>query len=423
MKIVNFAVKRPVTMIILVAVLIIMGFFTLSKMTVDLYPEMKLPVAAVITSYSGAGPEEVESRVSKTIEGAINTVGNVKTVESRSSAGSSMVIVSFNWGTNMDNAIIDIREKIGIIEGALPDGVEKPMVLKMDPNMMPIMQIGISGGDKISLGQLQSIAEDTIKPRLERIPEVASVVVTGGLLREVKVDVDPVKLQNYGLTLGQVTQVLQTENFNSSGGKVNQDQRQYFIRNLQQFESVDDIKEVAILTASGNAVYLRDIATISDGYKDDTQLTRVDGSSAVGIHLLKQSGANTVAACDAIKAELSKVEKELDVKLNIKIVVDQSTFIKQSLNSTQNTIWEGALLAMLVLFLFLRNLRSTFIVFTAIPLSIIATFILMYFNGSTLNLITLGGLAMGVWRMVDDSIVVFENISVSYTHLRAHETD
>lgn len=410
MKIVNFAVKRPVTMIILVSVLIIMGFFTLSKMTVDLYPEMKLPVAAVITSYSGAGPEEVESRVSKTIEGAINTVGNVKTVESRSSAGSSMVIVSFNWGTNMDNAIIDIREKIGIIEGALPDGVEKPMVLKMDPNMMPIMQIGISGGDKISLGQLQSIAEETIKPRLERIPEVASVVVTGGLLREVKVDVDPVKLQNYGLTLGQVTQVLQTENFNSSGGKVNQDQRQYFVRNLQQFESVDDIKEVAILTASGNAVYLRDIATISDGYKDDTQLTRVDGSSAVGIHLLKQSGANTVAACDAIKAELSKVEKELDVKLNIKIVVDQSTFIKQSLNSTQNTIWEGALLAMLVLFLFLRNLRSTFIVFTAIPLSIIATFILMYFNGSTLNLITLGGLALGVGRMVDDSIVVFENI-------------
>jgi len=410
MKIVNFAVKRPVTMIILVSVVIILGFFTLSRMVVDLYPEMKLPVSVVITSYSGAGPEEVESRVSKVIEGAVNTVGGVKTVESYSSAGSSMVLVNFDWGTDMDNAIINMREKIGIVEMALPDGVEKPMVLKMDPNMMPIMQIGITGGDKITLGQLQSIAEDKIQPRLERIPEVASVVITGGLQREVKVEVDPVKLQNYGLTLSQVNQVLQVENFNSSSGKVNQDQRQYFVRTLQQFETIDDIKEVAILTATGNTVYLRDIATIIDGYKDDTQLTRVDQGSAVGIHLLKQSGANTVGACDAIRAELTKIQQELDVDLNIKIVLDQSTFIKQSLQSTQNTIWEGALLAMVVLFLFLRNLRSTFIVFTAIPLSIVATFILMYFNGSTLNLITLGGLALGVGRMVDDSIVVFENI-------------
>jgi len=410
MKIVNFAVKRPVTMIILVSVVIILGFFTLSRMVVDLYPEMKLPVSVVITSYSGAGPEEVESRVSKVIEGAVNTVGGVKTVESYSSAGSSMVLVNFDWGTDMDNAIINMREKIGIVEMALPDGVEKPMVLKMDPNMMPIMQIGITGGDKISLGQLQSIAEDKIQPRLERIPEVASVVITGGLQREVKVEVDPVKLQNYGLTLSQVNQVLQAENFNSSGGTVNQDQRQYFVRNLQQFETIDDIKEVAILTTTGNIVYLRDIAVIIDGYKDDTQLTRVDQGSAVGIHLLKQSGANTVAACDAIRAELTKIQQELDVDLNVKIVLDQSTFIKQSLQSTQNTIWEGALLAMVVLFLFLRNLRSTFIVFTAIPLSIVATFILMYFNGSTLNLITLGGLALGVGRMVDDSIVVFENI-------------
>ena len=410
MKIVDIAVKRPVTMIITVAVIIILGFFTLSRMVVDLYPEMKLPVAAVITSYAGAGPEEVESSVSKVIEGAINTVGNVKTIESRSSAGSSMTLVSFGWGTDMDNAIIEMREKIAIVERALPDGVDKPMVLKMDPNMMPIMQIGITGGDKMTLGQLQSIAEDKIQPRLERIPEVASVVITGGLQREVQVDVDPIKLQNYGLSLSQVNQVLQAENFNSSSGKVNLDQRSYFVRNLQQFESIDDIKEVAILTTTGNTVFLRDIATITDGYKDDTQITRVDQGAAVGIHLLKQSGANTAAACDAIKAELSKVEKELDVDLNVKIVFDQSTFINQSLQSTERTIWEGALLAMVVLFLFLRKVRSTFIVFTAIPLSIIATFILMYFNGSSLNLITLGGLALGVGRMVDDSIVVFENI-------------
>lgn len=410
MKIVDFAVKRPVTMIILVAVVLIMGFFTLSRMVLDLFPEMKFPMAVVITTYSGAGPEEVESRVTEVLEGAVNTVGGIESVQSYSSAGTSMVLASFDWGTDMDNAILNMREKIGLVEMALPSEVEKPMVLKMDINMMPIMQIGITGGDQVSLSQLQSIAEDKIKPRLERIPEIASVAITGGLQREVQVDVDPVKLHNYGLTLGQVNQVLQMENFNSSSGTVDEGQRQYFVRSLQQFETVDDIKDVAILTGSGNIIYLRDIANIVDGYKDDSQLTRVNEGSAVGIHLMKQSDANTVKACEAVKAELAQVQKELDVQLDIQIVTDQSSFIKQSLESTQTTMWEGALLAMVVLFLFLRNFSSTFIVFTAIPLSIIATFILMYFNGNTLNLITLGGLSLGIGRMVDDSIVVFENI-------------
>lgn len=410
MKIVDFAVKRPVTMTILVAVVLIMGFFTFSRMVLDLFPDMKFPMAVVITTYSGAGPEEVESRVTEVLEGAVNTVGGIEAVQSYSSAGTSMVLASFDWGTDMDTAIVDMREKIGLVEMALPDEVEKPMVVKMDINMMPIMQVGITGGDQISLAQLQSIAEDKIQPRLERIPEVASVIITGGLQREVQVDVDPVKLQNYGLTLGQVNQVLQMENFNASSGTVNEGQRQYFVRTLQQFETVDDIREVAILTAAGNIIYLRDIANIVDGYKEDTQLTRVNQGGAVGIHIMKQSDANTVKACDSVRAELAKVQEELDVQLDIQVVTDQSSFIKQSLESTQRTMWEGALLAMVVLFLFLRNFSSTFIVFTAIPLSIVATFILMYFNNNTLNLITLGGLSLGIGRMVDDSIVVFENI-------------
>ncbi len=409
MKIINFAVKRPVTMTILVAVVILLGFFTFSKMGLDLYPEMKLPVAAVMTTYQGAGPEEVE-QISKTLEGTLASISNVKSIQSISSSGSSIIIMEFNWGTNMDNATIDIREKIGIIEKYLPSGVDKPMVIKMDPNNMPILQIGVSGGDKISLAQLQSIAEETIEPRLSRLPEIASVVVTGGLEREVKVDVDPVKLESYGLSLAQVNQVLQTENFNMSSGKVQEGQRQYFVRSLQEFESVDNIRDVAILTTTGNTVYLSDIATISDSYKDDTQLTRVDQGAALGIHCFKQSDANTVKACDAVKNEMDKIQKELGVKLNVKVTMDQSEFINKSLNTTKKMIWEGSLLAILVLFLFLRNMRSTLIIFTAIPLSIIATFILMYFNGSTLNLITLGGLALGVGRMVDDSIVVFENI-------------
>jgi len=409
MKIIDFSVKRPVTMIILVSVVVIMGFFTLSKMAVDLIPDMKFPIAAVMTEYAGAGPEEVESQITKPLEGTLNTLGNIKELHSISKSGSSLILIYYNWGTDMDSSVNEIREKIGLIDKYLPSGSGKPVVLRMDPTLMPVIQIGIKS-DTMSLGQLQEVAEDVIEPRLSRITEVASVVTTGGSQREVKVEVDPVKLANYNLTLGQVSQVLRAENFNMSAGQVKDGGRQYFLRSLQQFESVEDIKDVAIITPTGNTVFIKDIATVIDGYKDESQMTRVDGEPAVGIHCLKQSDANTVKTCNAVREELQKIEKELDMDLDIKVVMDQSTYINQSLNSTKRMMIEGGLLAMLVLFLFLRNFRSTLIIFTAIPLSIIATFILMYFNHDTINLITLGGLALGLGRMVDDSIVVFENI-------------
>ncbi len=409
MKIIDFSVKRPVTMIILVSVIIIMGFFTWSKMAVDLIPDMKFPIAAVMTEYPGVGPEEVESQITKPLEGTLNTLGNIKELHSISTGGSSLILIYYNWGTNMDSSVNEIREKIGLIEKYLPSGSQKPMVLRMDPTLMPVIQIGINS-ETMTLGQLQEVAEDVIEPRLSRITEVASVVMTGGLQREVKVEVDPVKLANYNLTLGQVTQVLRMENFNMSAGQVKDGGRQYFLRSLQQFESIEDIKDVAIITPTGSTVYIKDIATVTDGYKDESQMTRVDGQPAVGIHCLKQSDANTVKTCNAVREELETIEKELDLDMDIKVVMDQSTYINQSLNTTKRVMIEGGLLAMLVLFLFLRNFRSTLIIFTAIPLSIITTFILMYFNHDTINLITLGGLALGLGRMVDDSIVVFENI-------------
>lgn len=409
MKIVNLAVKRPVTMIIVLSIILILGMFTFSKLSVDLYPDMKLPIAAVITSYSGAGPEEVESQISKPLEGTLGTLSNVKQIDSRSSAGSSLIIIRYNWGTNMDTAINDIREKTSMVEKFLPSEADKPMVVKMDPTMMPIIQIGISGKD-MTLAQLQSFADDVIEPRLSRVPEIAQVAITGGLEREVKVKINRTRLENYGLSLGQVNQVLAAENFNVSAGKVQEGSSEYYVRNLQQFDSVDEIKNVAITSSSGSTIFLSDIAEITDGYKDDTQRTRVDGGSAVGIHCLKQSGSNTVKACEAVQTELEIIKKEYGKDLDIKVVFDQSVFINQTLKSTQRMMLEGALLAMLILYLFLRNARSTVIVFTAIPISIISTFILLYFNNETLNVITMGGLALGIGRMVDDSIVVFENI-------------
>lgn len=407
MKIVNFAVRRPVTMIILTAVIILMGFMTLSRLKVDLYPEMNLPIAIVMASYEGAGPEEVELQVTKPLEEALKTISNIEEIQSQSSSGSSMIILQFKWGTNMDNATMDMREKIGLIERVLPADVEKPMVMKIDPNMMPIIQLGING-ENMSLDQLYNIAKEQIEPRLARIPEVSSVTITGGTEREIKVEVDPVKLENYGLSLSEINAVLASENFNMSAGTVEQGDKEYFIRSLQQFEDIEDIRNVAIFTSTGNMIRLRDVAQVTDGIKDITQLTRVNGETAIGIHCLKQSDANTVEACEAVKAELEKISQELNLRVNI--IMDQSTFINQALDTTKRAIVEGSLLAILIIFLFLRNVRSTVIIFMAIPLSIITTFILMYFNNSTLNLITLGGLALGVGRMVDDSIVVFENI-------------
>ena len=407
MSMIKFAVKRPVTMIIMVSVLLILGFFTYSKLSVDLLPEMELPVAAVMTSYSGAGPEEVESGVTELLESALTTVSNVDTIQSISAAGQSVVIMMFNWGTDMDAAAIEMKDSIGFVEGYLPDGASDPLVIKMDPTMMPIMQIGISGED---LAQVQEIAEEVIEPRLSRIPEVASVIITGGQERQVKVEIDPVRLENYGLTLSQVGQVLQMENFNMSSGKVAQGTREYYVRNMQEFETIEDIRKVAIVTATGSNLRLGDIATITDGYKEMEQFTRVNHREAVGVHLMKQSDANTVKASEAVRKELAKIQQELNLDLDVDIVYDAAEYINQSIDSTIKMIYEGALLAVLVLFLFLRNMRSTLIIFTAIPLSIIATFILMYFYGTTLNLITMGGLALGVGRIVDDSIVVFENI-------------
>lgn len=407
MSMIKFAVKRPVTMIIMVSVLLILGFFTYSKLSVDLLPEMELPVAAVMTSYSGAGPEEVESGVTELLESALTTVSNVDTIQSISAAGQSVVIMMFNWGTDMDAAAIEMKDSIGFVEGYLPDGASDPLVIKMDPTMMPIMQIGISGED---LAQVQEIAEEVIEPRLSRIPEVASVIITGGQERQVKVEIDPVRLENYGLTLSQVAQVLQMENFNMSSGKVAQGTREYYVRNMQEFETIEDIRKVAIVTATGSNLRLGDIATITDGYKEMEQFTRVNHREAVGVHLMKQSDANTVKASEAVRKELAKIQQELNLDLDVDIVYDAAEYINQSIDSTIKMIYEGALLAVLVLFLFLRSMRSTLVIFTAIPLSIIATFILMYFYGTTLNLITMGGLALGVGRIVDDSIVVFENI-------------
>lgn len=408
-KIAQFAINRPATIIILIAAIVIIGLMNLSQLPTDLMPKMDLPYAAVITSYTGAGPEEVEDQVTKPIENVVGTVANIDEIMSTSSANSSMVLVAFKYGTNMDSAMANIRDKVSMAEAALPDGVEKPQVMKMDLNSMPVISLSINSPD-LSLAQLQTIAKDKIEPRLSKIPGVASVNITGGREREVKVAVDPVKAENYGLSLSQIASFLSAENYNMSTGSITYGERKYYARSLQEFESLDDIGNVALTTATGNKVPLKDVADITEDYKDLDQITRTNGTPAVSISVQKETDANTVETCSSIKAEMEKMKTELGGKVDVKIVMDQSDFINKSIKSTGKTLIEGSILAVLIILLFLRNVRSTIIIGIAIPLSIVATFILMYYTGMTLNTFTLGGLALGVGRMVDDSIVVFENI-------------
>ncbi|MGI6550975.1 MAG: efflux RND transporter permease subunit [Syntrophomonadales bacterium] len=408
MKLVKIAVKRPVMISILVGVLLILGYVSFSRLGVDLYPDMKFPVGAVITNYAGAGPEEVESQITRPLESVVGTVANVQEISSYSLAGMSAVIVMFNWGTDMDFAALDVREKIALIEPYLPQDAEKPMVVKMDPSLMPVMQIGLTGGQ--DLGQLQSMAEDEIQPALERVPGVASVTLTGGLTREVRVDVDPAKLQNYGLSMSQLAAVLMADNFNQTGGVVKSGDRQYYVRSLQEFESVDDIRNVSVFTATGDIIKLSDVAQITDGFKDEEQKTRMNAKPSMGIHIMKQSDANTVKVSADVKAELARLQEELPGGIEVATVFDQADFINDTIDTIQTHMLEGALLAILILFLFLRSVPSTLVIATSIPLSIVATFMLMYFFDMSINLITLGGIALGIGRIVDDSIVVLENI-------------
>jgi len=410
----DLAVKRPVAVVMVVFIVVVLGLVSYSKLPLDLYPDMKFPVAAVIASYPGAGSEEVETRVTRPIEESMGTVENLKEIHSYTNAGSSIVICRFNWGTDMNFATLQMREKLDLVKRTLPDEVDNPMVFKMDPSMMPVLQVGITGPQ--DLAELKKLVEEEFKSAVERIPGVASVSITGGLEREVEVAVDPVKLNGYGLTIAQVVQALRADNFNEPGGELTEGGRVLFVRNTGEFVSLQEIEEIPVGTAGGQTVYLRDVAEVRDTYKDVTQRTRMNGQPSVGLHVLKQSDANTVKVVAAVKEEMDRLVKRLPQGVEVRYAYDQSEFIKRSLASVKRSALEGALLATIVIFLFLRSGRSTLIIFTAIPLSIIATFTLMYFAGIAFNLVSMGGLALGIGRMVDDAIVVLENI---YRHRKS----
>ncbi|MGM0445647.1 MAG: efflux RND transporter permease subunit [Bacillota bacterium] len=408
MKLSDFSIKRSVTTVMLILLVVILGFISLDRLNIDLLPEINFPGAAVITTYEGAGPEEIESLVSKPLENSLATVTNVKSINSISDAGQSTIIMEFNFGTDMDFAALDMREQTDLVSSFLPDDAQDPLVFKFDPSMIPVLQLGVYSGQ--NLADLKTNVEDNVVPRLERLPGVASVSLTGGLDKEILIELDRNKMENYNIDFNTVTQNLMLENFNVSGGQINRGNVEYIVRVTGKFESVDQIREVVIPTGSrGGFVKLSDIGTVKDTYKEVRTIARVNGEDSIGLTIQKQTDANTVSVAQSVKDEIKAIQ-ETQPDLNMVPIADQAEYIEQSIGSVYRNAIIGGLLAVLVLFVFLRNFRSTIIIALTIPISVVATFLLLYFSGLTINIVSLGGLALGIGMLVDNSIVVLENI-------------
>ena len=406
MKISNIAIKRPVTVMMLVMMIIVLGMVSFSGLPLDMLPDISYPAAIVITEYNGAGPRGIEELVSIPLEKAMGTVDGFKKVSSTSSNGISTVMIEFNQGTDMDFAALDMREKIDMVKGVLPEGASDPIIFQFDTSMIPVMQLGLSGSGNLT--DLKIVAEEKVQNRIEGIKGVAAVEIVGGLEREISISILPNEMQGYGLSLAQLIQVLRSENITLPGGQLREGMSEFTVRTTGEFSSISEIENLPIATSAG-VIHLKDIAVVEDGYKDTETFVYLNDKPCVMLQIQKQSGFNTVMVADAVNAELEKIKQELD-GVHFETIFDQSDFIKQSLSSVANNALIGGILAILILFIFLKNIRTTIIIGAAIPISIIATFILIYFSGITLNIMSLGGLALGIGMLVDNSIVVLESI-------------
>lgn len=408
MRIADISIERPLAITMLILALVTLGLFSLPRLAVDLFPEMELPVAAIMTSYEGASPAEVEKLVTKPIESAVATVSNVEEIRSFSQFGNSIVIVIFNWGTSVDDAVNDMRDKVELIKGMLPSDAGSPMTLKMDPNNMPIIMLSVEGKDLV---RLKTVAEETIKPRLERINGVASAMINGGKEREIKVLLDRAKMESYGLSVNQVMQAIAGDNISGTAGAVESGSSEMTIRVLGEYDRPESLKNIRInLAGTGNTIALGDIADIEDGFKKDTTITTTNGEPSLGIYVMKASDGNTVQVARRVHQEIAELNQVLPAGMSIATVMDQSIFIQDSIDNVTHHGILGGIFAVIVLYFFLRSVRSTLVVVIVMPISVIATFAMLYFGNQTINMMSLGGLMLGLGSLVDFSVVVLESI-------------
>ncbi len=409
MKIVAFSIRRPVTVTMLFFALAVFGVVSYEKLTLNLLPDISYPTLTIRTEMEGAAPEEVETLISKLVENAVSVVENVVEVSSISKPEVSDVVVEFSWQTNMDFSALAVREQLDLVE--LPLTAEKPILLRFDPSMDPIMRVGVAGSPNLSM--MRYLSEEFIKADLESIQGVAAVRVSGGLEKEIYVELDEQILATLGISIQEVTTRLGQENINLTGGTLRDGESKYLVRTLNEFQDVDEINEVIVAQRSGIPIRVNDIGQVFSGFQERDIITRINGQESVELAVFKAADANTVSVAQTVKERLEKLEEDYKGRrdpLEFKVVFDQSSFIKQSIDEVLQTAIYGGILAIIILLVFLRSITTTLIIGLSIPISIVTTFFLMYVFRISLNIMSLSGLALGIGMLVDNSIVVLESI-------------
>ena len=407
----KLCIRKPVTTIMVTLMVFIAGIVSYFNLDQALMPDMDLPIAVVMTTYVGASPEEIEELISKPMEESLGSIANVDTVTSYSSTNSSMVLLQFVDGTDIDMAAVDMRDKIDQMKSTLPDAAGDPMVIKMDINAMPIT-IGVKA-ENMDLESLNDLLEDNVANRLERIEGVASVSLSGGITNEVRITVDPVKLAGYGLTTSTLSGLLAAENMNLPSGDLTQGNTTVAVRTIGEFTSVQEINNLPIPTSTGAVIHLSDVARVEQVEADRDSFTYINGEKGILLSVDKQSTANLVKVSQSLKDEIAKLQRDYP-ELEIDMLSDTSDYIEMSLSNITETALLAAVIAFFVLLLFLKNAVTAGIIAVSIPTSIMATFALMHVTDINMNMISMGGVAIGIGMLVDNSVVVLDSIYQYY---------
>ncbi|MCG6919710.1 MAG: efflux RND transporter permease subunit [Acidobacteria bacterium] len=409
MKIVNFSTRRPVTVTVFALAGIIFGLVAFRDLAVDLLPNIAYPSLTIRTELDGVAPAEIETLLTRPVENAVGVVNGVVSVTSSSRADRSEVTLEFGWGTNMDFAALDVRERLDLLQ--LPDDAIRPVLLRYDPSLDPVMRIGLTGDEE--LVRLRLIGDREVKRLLERVEGVAGAIVAGGLEEEIEVEIDERRLASLGLTVEQVVTRLAQENVNLTGGRLQDGQAEFLVRTIMEIERAQDLNDIIVDSGGQGVVRLQDIARIIRGHKEREVITRINGREAVEIAIYKEGGTNTVTVVDRVTGQLDSVRERLRATgrdLDLTVITDQARYIRQSVSDVLQSALFGGILAVLVLSLFLRDFRSTAIIAISIPISVVTAFLLMYLSDISLNIMSLGGLTLGIGLLVDNSIVVLESV-------------
>jgi HAE1 family hydrophobic/amphiphilic exporter-1 len=430
MKLPEFSTKRPVTTIMIFVGVALFGIISLTKLPQELFPPIKYPQLTVFTGYANAAPEEVETLLTKPVEEAVGTVSGLKSVRSISKEGVSLVIAEFDWDQNMDFASLRTREKVDLIKARLPRDASEPLVVPYNPFELPIMTLSVTGNR--SPEKLREISTEVIKEELEKIDGVASASVEGGLEREIIVDADQSKLQMYDLSILDISDAITNSNLNYPAGTIKESFYEYLIRTLGEFEEVADVENVVVksdveedryrslpfeekldarnISSKAKIVSIKDVAKVRDAFKERSSYSRYNGSENISISVQKQAQKNTMQVINKLRGELPRLDNILPPDIRVQVIYDQSIFIRDAINGVRDAAVQGGILAFLVLLFFLRDIRASLIVTLSIPISILVVFTFMYFGKLSINMMSLGGLALGVGMLVDNAIVVIENI-------------